>query len=157
MKQHKFNWIDGLVLAVVLLLAAGTCLKFLVMDKTAVTREGVSFTYEVRIEGVRQYTIDAITEGDTLYESEGKGVVGVIESISTEPATNTAAYPDGTTKEVPIEDRYDVTVTVSAQGTAEGGRYQVGTYDIGVGRDTSYFTKYSAWSGTIRSITGPEE
>lgn len=157
MKQHKFNWIDGLVIAVLLLLVAGTCLKFLVIDKTAVTREGVSFTYEVRIEGVRQYTIDALSEGDTLYESEGKGAVGVIESISSEPAMTTAAYPDGTTKEIPIEDRYDVTVTVSAQGIIDGGSYQVGTYDIGVGRQTGYFTKYSTWSGTIQSLTGPTE
>lgn len=153
MKKHKLNWIDGLVIAVLLLLVAGTCVKFLVMDKTAVTREEVPFTFDVQIKSVRQYTIDALSEGDTLYETEGKGSVGVIQSISYEPAISTASYPDGTTREVPMEDRYDVTLTVSAQGTRHGDSYQVGTYDIGVGRETSYFTKYSTWGGTIISLT----
>ena len=45
MKKHRFSWIDGLIIAVVLVLIAGTCVKFLVKDKTSATRQTVSFTY----------------------------------------------------------------------------------------------------------------
>lgn len=153
MKKHKFNWVDGLVIVVVLLLAAGTCLKFLVMDTTAVGRETVPFTYQVRISGVRQYTVDAIAVGDSLYEKEGKGYVGVIESVTAEPAMSMAAYPDGTAKDVPVEGRFDVVVTVTAEGTPDRGVYKVGTYGIRVGHSASYFTKYSEWDGTVVSLT----
>ena len=153
MKKHKFNWIDGLVIAVIVLLVAGTCLKFFVMDTTSVGRATTPFTYEVKISGVRQYTVDAIQAGDALFESEGKGQVGVIEEITAEPAVAVASYPDGTTREVSVEDRYDVILTVSAEGVLDGGVYKVGTYDIRVGHKAGYFTKYSDWEGAIVSLT----
>lgn len=157
MKKHKFNWVDGLVIVVVLLLVAGTCLKFLVMDTTAVGRETVPFTYQVQISGVRQYTVDAIAVGDSLYEKEGKGYVGVIEHVTAEPALSLALYPDGTAKDVPVEGRFDVTVTVTAEGTPDRGVYKVGTYGIRVGHATSYFTKYSEWEGTVVSLAETEQ
>lgn len=157
MKKHKLNWVDGLVIAVLLLLVAGTCLKFLVMDTTAVGRETVPFTYQVRISGVRQYTVDALAVGDSLYEKEGKGYVGVIESVTTEPALSMAPYPDGTAKDVPVEGRFDVTVTVSANGTPDRGVYKVGTYGIRVGHASAYFTKYSEWEGTVVSLAETDQ
>ncbi len=152
MKQHKFNWVDGLVIVVILLLVAGTCLKFFVMDTTAVGRETVPFTYQVKIANVRQYTIDALQAGDYLYENEGKGQVGVIESVTAEPANSLAPFPDGTAREIPVEDRFDVTVTVSAEGTLENDVYKVGPYGIRVGHKATYFTKYSEWEGTVVSL-----
>lgn len=152
MKQHKFNWVDGLVIAVILLLVAGTCLKFFVMDTTSVSRETSAFTYQVKIANVRQFTIDAIQAGDGLYENEGKGQVGVIESVTAEPAMSLAPLPDGTARDVPVEDRFDVTLTVSAEGVLDSGVYKVGTYGIRVGHTATYLTKYSEWEGTVVSL-----
>lgn len=156
MKKHKFTWIDGLVIAVVVLLIAGTCVKFLVADKTVVTRETIPITYQIKIQGVRQFTIDALQVGDTVYEKEGKGAVGVIENITVEPGQSTAPYPDGTARSVETEERYDVTVTLSADAVLDGSVYRVGVYGICVGRETEYFTKYSIWHGTVSAILGAD-
>lgn len=156
MKKHKFHWIDGLVLAVVVLLIAGTCLKFLVLDTTSVKKETVDFSYQIRIANLRQYTVEALQVGDTLYDNEGKGQVGVIEEIAVEDAVSSVSYPDGTFTQVPVEGRFDVTLTLRAQGVPEDGTYKVGTYTIKVNQENLYFTKYSIWNGSVVGITGAE-
>ena len=152
MKQHKFNWVDGVVIAVILLLIAGTVLKFVVLDPNARQKQTVDFTYQVEINGVRQYTVDALQVGDTLFDDAGKAAVGVIESIETEQAQTVGYMPDGTAVLAPVEDRLDVTLTLRAQGVPEKDFYKVGTYEIKVNQTSLYFTKYSIWSGRVVSI-----
>lgn len=152
MKKHRFTWIDGLVLAVVLLLVAGTFLKFFVMDKTAVSQETQPFAYQIKIEGVRQCTVDALQTGDTVFDNEGKGAVGVISAVDVTPAVTTYGARDGTVEEVEYENRYDVVLTLEAEGVSDDGAYKIGTYTLKVNQSSLYFTKYSIWSARIISI-----
>lgn len=152
MKKHKFNWVDGLILAVVLLLIAGTAVKFLVMDTTSLKKDQASFQYQLLIRGVRQVTVDALQEGDTVYDNEGKGAVGVISGIQVEDASTNISLPNGTIIEGSIDDRYDVTLTLDAEGEPVDKTYKIGTYTIKVNQTSTYFTKYSIWSATIVSI-----
>ena len=154
MKTHKFTWIDGLILAVAVALIAGTCLKFFVLDTTSVNQEAVDFSYQIKITNVRQFTLDALKVGDTVYDDEGKGQVGTITDISFTDAVTTATYPDGSAAKAAVDGRYDITLTLSAQGVPSGGTYKVGTYAIKVNQDTLYFTKYSTWTGTVIAIGG---
>ncbi len=151
MKKHKPTWVDGLVIALILLLIAGTCLRFLVLD-SSVTGEDVTFSYVLQISGIRQVTVDSLQVGDTVYDDSGKGAVGVISDISVTQATTTYTNDDGTISEAEIEDRYTVYLTVTASGTVTNGSYEIGTYDIQVNSSNTYFTKYSIWSATVWSI-----
>lgn len=152
MKKHKFNWVDGLILAVVLLLIVGTAVKFLFMDTTSIKKDRVDFQYQVLIHGVRSVTVDALQVGDTVYDNEGKGAVGVISDIQVADAPANISLPDGTITQGTLEDRYDVTLTLDAQGEPVGKTYKIGTYNIKVNQNSTYFTKYSIWSAKIVSI-----
>lgn len=152
MKKHRFTWIDGLVIAVILLLVAGTAVKFLVKDHTAVDRETVRFSYQLKIEGVRQYTVDALQVGDVVYDNEGKGAVGVIQDIQVSPAVMTFTDSTGEIREATGQARFDVVLTLAAEGTVAGKTYKVGTYTMKVNRNSVYFTKYSIWSATVTGI-----
>jgi len=151
MKKHKFTWIDGLVLAVVVLLIAGTCVKFLVRG-TGKTSTEETFTYELLISGIRQVSADALQVGDAVYDNEGKGLVGTITDISISPAETNITLTDGSIQRGTIEERYDVVLTISAEGSFADGHYQTGTYDIQVNQVDTYFTKYSIWSATVLSV-----
>lgn len=152
MKKHKFTWIDALIIAVVVVLLAGTYVKFFVKDTTSVTAQVEEFTYQLRIEGLRQCSVDSLQVGDKLYDNEGKGYVGEIASIEIFPATTTYIDPDGIISEIPIEDKFDVLLTVAAEGTVRNGVYSMGTYDIQVSRYSTYFTKYSIWSAAVVAV-----
>ena len=152
MKKHKFNWVDGLILAVVVLLIAGTAVKFLVKDNTSVKKEQADFQYQILIHGVRDITVNALQVGDTVYDNEGKGAVGVINNIEVTDAPCIISRSDGTLVEGTMEDRYDVVLTLDAQGEPTDQSYKIGTYKIKVNQYSTYFTKYSIWSGRIMSI-----
>ncbi len=152
MKKHKFNWVDGLVIVVVLLLIAGTAVKFLVKDTTNINKAQEQFQYQLLIHGVRDITVDALQVGDTVYDNEGKGAVGVISNIEVSDAPYVVSRPDGTMVQGTMEDRYDVVLTLDAQGEPTDQTYKIGTYNIKVNQVSTYFTKYSVWSGKIVSI-----
>lgn len=152
MKKHKFTWLDGLVLAVVILLIAGTCIKFFAKETTSVIQETAEFQYQLQITNIRDFTADALEIGDTVYEGENKAAIGVITDILVEPATSNITTRDGVIRQVEVEDRYNVTLTLSAQGVVSGKTYKVGTFPLYVNHTGSFFTKYSGWSARIISI-----
>lgn len=152
MKKHRFNWVDGLVLALILLLVAGTCLKFLVLDKTQKTRDIEKIQFTLEISGIRNYSVENIQVGDAIYDNNGKGQVGVISNIEVTPAKAEIYYSDGTLGEGLVEDRYDLKITVDTEGTVSEDGYQVDAYKLVVNTSSTYFTKYSIWSALITSV-----
>lgn len=152
MKKHKFTWFDGLIALIVVALIAGTCVKFLLLDKTTVSKPTEEVHYTVTIRCVRQYTVDALQVGDTLFESEGKGAIGVISDIEVAQNEYAVACYDGTVKTGGQENRYDVILHITADGTVANGHYEIGTYDIYNNLQTAFFTKYSTWSGYVSSL-----
>lgn len=152
MKKHKFTWIDALVILVAVVLVAGTFLKFFVKDTTSVTQDTVTFTYQLKIEGIRQCSIDTLQVGDTVYNNDGKGAVGVISAIEVQPNTTLFNAPDGTIQQVEKEGRFNVILTLSAEGVPTGRTYKVGTYTLQVNQSALYFTKYSIWNATTCAI-----
>ncbi len=152
MKQHRFNWVDGLVILVILALVAGTCVKFFLLKPAEVQQATVEIQYTVRIATVRQYSADALRVGDVMYDEEGKGNVGTITDIQVTPAEMFVTFPDGTTDLVPVEDRYDVLLTLKANAIKDEGLYKVGTYSIRANQSSSYFTKYLAFGGRVMSV-----
>lgn len=152
MEKHKFNWIDGMVLVLIAALIAGVCVKFLVLDRTSRVHDTVSFSYQIKISGVRQYAADAILPGDTVYDEESKSPVGVVTDIRTEQSLSTAGFSDGSVARVPLEDRIDIYLTLEAQGVLTGGVYKTGTFPIVTGQSTRFYTKCSAWTGRVFSV-----
>lgn len=153
MKNHKFTWIDGLVIAVVVILLAGSFLKFFVKDSTALNQETIAFEYQLRIAGIRQVSVDSLQVGDSLFDNGSKEYVGVISDIQVKPAETTFHVPDGTIEKATYENRFDVTLTISAEGVPSAEGYRVGTTDLSVNRNATYFTKYSIWNATLLSMS----
>lgn len=152
MRKHKFTWIDALVLVVIIGLIAGTCVKFFGKETTAVTQETVDVQFRLQISSVRQATIDALQVGDTVWEEENGNAVGVITEILVEPSLSSYAHDDGTIQQIEVEGRYNVTLTISAQGVVSGQTYKIGTHTLYINYAGTYFTKYSTWSAKIISI-----
>ena len=155
--KKKLNWVDILALAVILLLVAGTVIKFAVLDPNSRKDEEVTLQYQLKITGVRDYTVDALRVGDQLYGDTGKGEVGEITDIRVEEATSSVTFPDGTADLVPVEDRYDLWLTVTAQGSRDTGDHTIGEYRVGeyqmlMYQTSLYYTKYAAVYGQLVEI-----
>ena len=156
MKEKKFrlNWVDGLIVLVVIGLVAGTWLKFRTVEATGGgSRNQTPITYQVLLGSVRQYTVDAIRTGDLLYDEETGREVGTIKGIDVQPAVYLVQDTEGVVHRAEHENRYDLYLTVEAQGTVSGGVYTINrVYTINVGSFRQFYTQYTTWQGRIWAI-----
>lgn len=152
-KNFRLNWVDLLILVLVIGLAAGTYMKFRVSDTTNVVEPQTPITYQVQITNIRKTTVDALQVDDTLFDDSSKQAVGVIKDIEVTPALTLAVDTEGVYHWTDTDDRYDVILTVQAEGSVSGNVYTVGRiYPLNIGSFRDFFTKYSTWQGRIWAI-----
>ena len=154
MKKHKFNWVDGLVALLVVLLIAGAVYKFRGNNVTSSVVPTQPVSYTVKITDVRSGMVDAIRERDTVYDGDSGNAVGTIALVEVEDSRALITHDDGTVVWGMEEDRYDLLLTIDAQATVSGDTCLVNRiYQLNVGSNRSLYTKYAAWTGRITSIT----
>ena len=152
-KKFRLNWIDLLIVVLVIGLVAGTYMKFRVSDKTSVAEPQTPITYQVLLTNVRQGTVDAIQEGDTLYDDDSGRDIGVIRSVDASPATSLVQDTEGALHWADTDDRFDVILTVEGQGSVSGNNYVINRiYSLNIGSFRQFYTKYSTWQGRIWDI-----
>lgn len=155
MKKSKFrlNWVDLLIVVLVIGLVAGTYMKFRVSDKTSVAEPQTPITYQVLLANVRQGTVDAIQVGDTLYDDDSGRDIGVIQSVDVSPATSLVQDTEGALHWADTDNRFDLILTVEGKGTVSGNSYVINRiYSLNVGSFRQFYTKYSTWQGRIWDI-----
>ena len=154
--KKRLNWVDWFLIALVVLLVAGTVVKFAVLDPNARNGERVRIAYDLKVAGVRSYTVDAFQVGDALFGETGKGQVGTITDIQVSDALRTTELSDGTVDQLPMEDRYDILLTVTADAVKSSEGYKVDEYQIMFNQSALYYTKYAAfYANTVEIRENP--
>jgi len=151
----KISIIDFLVVLVVLLIGAGLYVRYNILEMTSVSTETGTITYRVVINGIREYTVNALKTGDALYDRNNSGgySIGTITDIAVSDAKKASQKLDGTVVLGDYEGRYDVTLTVTAKGAQSGGRYLVNkTYELNANSMRLFFTKFCSFEATITEI-----
>ena len=152
-KKFRLNWVDLLIVVLVIGLVAGTYMKFRVSAKTSVTEPQTPITYQVLLANVRQGTVDAIQVGDTLYDDDSGRDIGVIQSVDVSPATSLVQDTEGALHWADTDNRFDLILTVEGQGTISGNSYVINRiYSLNIGSFRQFYTKYSTWQGRIWAI-----
>jgi hypothetical protein len=147
--------IDVVVVLIVALLIAGVVIKFTVLEPTAINVDNTPITYEIKLSNAREYTVNALKAGDSVYDSDSgyTDPVGVIGNIETSPAMREFSLINGKTAMLQVDGYYDITLTIEASGKIEEGRYLVNrTYEIGVNSKRNFNTKYSMFEAQITGI-----
>lgn len=153
MKKRSFNIIDLGILLLVALLVCGTYYKFRVSDKTSTNAQNSQIKYVVTIPNARNYTLQALKIGDTLFDKDSGNAIGTISDISTEESKSMVLMPDGTAPWFPVENRYTINLTIEAQGSISQNTYMVNkTYSINIGSTRNFCTKYVEWQSQISAI-----
>lgn len=154
MKKHKFGWMDLAILVLVVALGVGTYYKFFVSSKTSTVETLSPITYTLRVASVRQGTVDAIQAGDKLYDNDSGNCIGVISAVDVSDAVVSVSMQDGTVVQGPSQNRYDLVLTVNAEGSVQNGASYVNkTYQLNVGSNRGLYTKYASFTGRISSIS----
>ncbi len=121
----KINLFDLLVILLVFVLIFAIGMKFSSNEETVTNT--VDATYELKIESVRDVTVNAFHKGDNVYHFDTNQIIGTIENIESVAATDPMNTLDGKAIEAPLENRYDVIITVKTTAV----RHETGNLMVG--------------------------
>lgn len=148
----KVSIIDIGVIILVLAAVVGLCIRFLSNTTTAVT-SNETFRYVVKINSVRDFTVQALKKGGITTDKKSQIVLGEIKDVQVGEAKMQATTADGTIKWATLPDKYTCMVTIEADGReSEDGYILDDTTELSVGRTVDIYTKYVKTSGEIISV-----
>ena len=150
----KINVIDLGVVLLVLVIILGAFL-FVFSDETGITAEEFSVRYTLRVSDVRDWTVNNIRVGDTVFSSGTEA--GTIISMTTHPH-ETILSGNGKIWRTLVPDRYVIYVEIEATATISDGRYLISrTVPMAVSNSTTWLTtKFAGFGGTVKEIVRDE-
>ena len=150
--KGKFNIID--ILAVILIIAViiGVAVRFKSSVTTAVKSDEI-FVYTVKVEGVRDYTIEALKKGGKITDKKSEMDLGEIKNVEAEPTKTQQERADGKIVYADMPDRFTAIVTIQTRGKEADNSYiTADSNELSVGRTTDIYSKYIHTTGKIMSV-----
>ncbi len=152
-KFKKINIYDVGAIILVIALCFAAYLKFGIIEHTKIDTEMTNIEYTITFNYLRKYSVDTFKSGDTLYDTQTKMDIGKITKVEYEPAKRIIETVDGQAKTFINPDRYDVTITVEAEGLEKDtGYFANRSVELKVGSTKHVETLYIKSSGIVKSI-----
>lgn len=149
----KVSLIDIFVLFFALVMVFAVYLRFFSNETTSLRGGNDTFTYVACVRGVRQWTVDGFHVGDKLWEDDHETCLGTIAGIEAVPTKWEYDLMTGEIVTASAENRYDVYLTIEAEGLVSNNRYYAArTFEIGANGTIYFYTKYCSVSATVWSI-----
>ncbi|MCL2354104.1 MAG: DUF4330 domain-containing protein [Defluviitaleaceae bacterium] len=148
----KISIIDLAVILLILVVAAGAIFRFTSPNAAVDTGDGdISFT--IRIEGVRDFTLDYYFIGLPVHDRQTNQFIGVISSIDAVPHYVHQVLHDGSVATIAMPDHITIYLGLEASARIEdGGIYAQGNYAVAVGSIININTRYVQVQGRIYSL-----
>jgi len=148
----KISIVDLIVLLLVLAVVAGSVWRF-TSPAAALDQSNVAVDFTVRIEGVRDFTLENYHVGLRVYDRQAGQFIGHISGIRHTNFYELHPLFDGTVDWVAVPGRLTIYLDIVANGrVTPTAVYVEGTYEIAVGSLRYINTKYVQTSGRIYSV-----
>lgn len=150
----KVSIVDLFALLLVVACIAAVGLKV----RTVKTVKGgdVAVEYVVRVENVRDFSVEAMKKSigaDGVIDIESKYEMGKVTGVKEQPARVLVQTNDGEFVLAEYDDRYDVYVTLEAQGSeTEDGYYTHSGRQLSPGATVGIKTKYSQFYAEVTEV-----
>ena len=130
----KVSLIDVFVILAVLVLALGYLYNRTSQDIQRIIRADTPMYVTFLVEGVRDFSLDAVQEGAIVFRQHERIPLGTVAYIDDGTAYDIIVREDGTAGLVPVENRYNMYITIYAVGSiTDTGYFVNGTQQMAVG------------------------
>lgn len=147
-----FNILDVLVLLAIVLVVGGLAIRNNLLNMVKVASSDSEIEFSIHVERLRDYSYDALTIGDTLYDSETGASLGKITDKKKTEYKERVDLPNGTVTFATLPDRYTVTITVLGRGNSTAdGNYINGNRLVAPNGRIEFSTKTVSTEGFILS------
>lgn len=147
MAKRKLNSADILILLVIVGLIAAAAYKFGVVNQREaadVEDAAEQWTYTAYIDEVRMATVNALHEGDAIFDEKTGVCIGTIESISYKPFQKGVMLENGEVGIAEFPDYYSITLTIAGNVIEkEDGYFAEGTVELKANSEMNVYTKYA--------------
>lgn len=148
----KVNIIDLFIILIVIAAAAGICYRFVGNPAKAVT-DKVTVEYVVEIEGIRQYSVDALKKMGITTDEKATTEIGEIVNVEQKEVEFQSTTADGRIVNTSLPERYTALVTIQAEcKESDDGYYTDDSEEVAVGRSVDVVTKYVSANGLVKSV-----
>ena len=150
----KINIFDFIVIVLAVLLIFGAFVFFGLKSSGNGNLQLKEATYEIVLSGIRKETADGFKAGEAVFGNTSKKQIGTITSLKTETATEVLETMDGKLIEAPIEDKYDLTITIRAIiKTSEGTDMWLSNEDrLLEGQNITFLTQKNKCYGMVKNV-----
>ena len=150
--KGKVSIIDILVIILVVVVIAGIAARYGSRVTTAV-KSDKQFEYVLRVENVREYTVNALQKMGKTTDKKSEKDLGEIVDVKVENATQQSITASGEVKTPEIPGRDTCYVTIVATGKESDDNYILeDSTELSVGRNIDLYSKYVKTSGDITSV-----
>ena len=151
-KKPKFNFVDFIIVAVILaLVGAGVYKLFLVNTSLAVQNGNVEFG--VYVEEVRIPTVENINEGQSVRDVQTNTPLGTITSVSYSPYREPVYTSDGRIVMADVPEKYDVIFYVESAAVITDNSVMIGNKEIKTGGQLSIKSNVFSVTGVVYGVT----
>ena len=158
MAKRKPNIVDILIIVVIIGLAALAVFKFGVVNKQEATSVGDAAetkTITAFIDEVRMPTVNALHEGDKVFDEKTGICIGTIKEVNYEPYMRGVIAADGSVKQVEYPDYYSITLMIEGPVVEkEEGYFVEGVVELKTNSEMNVVTKYAK---PVIKVTGISE
>jgi hypothetical protein len=132
----KVSLIDIALILIAIGLIIGLGYRRLAPKAVQIVVSDTKFYVTLVIEPIREFSLNAIHEGDVFYKQHEQQPLGKVLSTRSEPAKEIIKRPDGTPLYVPMEEKYSLYMTLECAGNVTDNGYFVnGNAQISEGGD----------------------
>ena len=144
----KVSIIDILVVVLVVAVIVGIVARY-----GSRVKSNKQFEYVLKVESVRQYTVDALEKKGKVTDKKSEKDLGEIVDVQVENATLQSTTASGELKNPELPGRYTCYVTIRATGKESDDNYILeDSTELSVGRNVDLYSKYVKTSGDIKSV-----
>ena len=130
----KVSLIDIFVILAVVVLAAGFIYSRTAQHLRQIIMADTPLYVTFLVEGVREFSLNAVNEGDIIFRQHERVALGRVAHIETGPAYDIMIRTDGTAIYAPVEDRFNMYITLECVGSITNtGFFINGTLQVAKG------------------------
>ena len=148
----RINIIDILAVIMVAVAAFGISLRF-ISTPAKNAKQTVKVSFVVEIEGIRKYSVDALSKKGNVIDAKRGYFIGEIKDFSYTPQELKRIDSDGKMVSAEMPDRYNAEITIEADcNETDSGFYIGDNLELSVGTTVEIATKYANSSGKVKSF-----
>ena len=131
----------------------GAILKFGKFNNKTDESSTQTIEYKIEVKSIREFTINALASGDTVYDSQTGVNIGKITNVEKKPAETYDVAENGEIMKVYNPYRYDIVITIETPGdTSKDAYYANKTIELKLDSEKKIETKYAKTTGKIMEI-----